>query len=834
MASGETGSMVQDEGGWWVVGDEPHLHPRTSLKTPFPRTTIQVTTNPMPSKACSNRSTSPSRQRQNQRKGLDDVWKVLSQYRASLPGFHNPPSSFAGSRFEDDLREMLQNGESEGFIPWASALVLATKLRLECITIRHPTFEKRYGNQRLEFATGLPWRAVFSTKAEVIHILDATDTDPTQVEDLVLNLREARDSLRPSATKMYDTITSVPLAEGVHAIIELEINGSLLSARFDQEVKHEQDHSNLLNGLAKGMLNKTKRRTSSLKAKLRSLFPRLSSRTDLDDWNYDLVDFPWVAASDSEGNTVVHGDEHGGNFFIGRAEGNEDPTVLPIDFFDAVFWKEGQIQSVGGTDGWRIFSSSLKDEPQVQPMEEQLNAVASFSRLVVGLLQTRHAEMEDKIQSVLEMSLEALNTCLRLEKDSPKHNLPKHNAMFLLAALDWATYWYEHKDQRLSFEGFEAFEKAVIELLHQHATVLSRAFDIQYPVLDGEIEHKISQAQTKDWKSGGSIALIRSDTVSEVASKLEERVPVQQMMHVLHDTEKHAIFDPGNRWYVDARFDWQQRCVESLRSWIGGAHDIHMVHHGEHHGEYWHPYEVAIWLPTSNPDHFDSIRSNVSIHPWMNDWMNVAPHPSLRYALTRELSDQECYEALVELVMDLILEGLQKPDHEKQSTVFQNMMHAAGTGPPHPRLKIANVNFDVDSAFEKPLPTLLMRPIDVQEVEDHLLHLMENNIVSFDPQTPWGLDFLKWARTIELPVEEYAILNSLSPKMSEYDEFPLGLTEFAKWFNDCGLEFEASDVLRRYMKKRCKDWLRRFLGHPKRNPAPTLHRTVFGIRGSSL
>ena len=31
-------------------------------------------------------------------------------------------------------------------------------------------------------------------KAEAIHILDATDTDPTQVEDLVLNLREARDS----------------------------------------------------------------------------------------------------------------------------------------------------------------------------------------------------------------------------------------------------------------------------------------------------------------------------------------------------------------------------------------------------------------------------------------------------------------------------------------------------------------------------------------------------------------------------------------------------------------------------------------------------------------
>ncbi|MEC7988326.1 MAG: hypothetical protein VX151_00110, partial [Candidatus Thermoplasmatota archaeon] len=550
MASGETGSMVQDDRGWVEVGGEP---------TPPSSDESEDAT---PSNDHSDDDQSNAIQRlveiaqqahsdndRSERKGLeDDVWNVLSQYRASLPGFHNPPSSFAGSRFEDELREMLQDGESEGFIPWASALVLATKLHLECITIRHPTFEHRYGDQRLKFATGLPWRAVFSTKAEVIHILYATDTDPTQVEDLVLNLREARDSLRPSATKMYDTITSLSLAEGVHAIIELEINGSLLSARFDREVKDERDHSNLFNGLARCMLCKTVPKTSRLKGKLQSLFPRLSSRTDLDDWNYYLVNFPWVARSDSEGNTVVHGDEHGGNFFIGRADGDEEPTVLPIDFFDAVFWTEGRIQSVGGTDGWRIFSSSLKDEPQVQPMEEQLNAVASYARLIVGLLQQRQDKMDDNIGGVLEQSLQSISIHLSSEKD-----LPKHNAMFLFSVLDWAEYWHQHQDHRLATKDFRAFEIAVYALLNEYATVVHRAFDIHFhPSSDDEIESRISSLQAHEWTKGESIALIRTEAGFDVANSLEQQTMIRPKLHVLHNDNKGMMDDQYGLWYVDA------------------------------------------------------------------------------------------------------------------------------------------------------------------------------------------------------------------------------------------------------------------------------------------
>ena len=171
MASGGTGSMVQDEGDWWEVGNEPTPPSSDESEDAIPSNdhSGDDQSNAIQRLVQIAQQAHPDNDR-SQRKGLeDDVWKVLSQYRASLPGFHNPPSSFAGSRFEDDLREMLQNGESEGFIPWASALVLATKLHLECITIRHPTFEHRYGDQRLKFATGLPWRSVFRTNADVIH-----------------------------------------------------------------------------------------------------------------------------------------------------------------------------------------------------------------------------------------------------------------------------------------------------------------------------------------------------------------------------------------------------------------------------------------------------------------------------------------------------------------------------------------------------------------------------------------------------------------------------------------------------------------------------------------
>ena len=144
-------------------------------------------------------------------------------------------------------------------------------------------------------------------------------------------------------------------------------------------------------------------------------------------------------------------------------KGMKTPRFYPLTSLTPSFGKKAKSNLLEGPTDGESFPLRSKMNPRFSRWRNNSTQLLRSARLVVGLLQTRHAEMEDKIQSVLEMSLEALNTCLRLEKDSPKHNLPKHNAMFLLAALDWATYWYEHKDQRLSFEGFEAFEKAVIE-----------------------------------------------------------------------------------------------------------------------------------------------------------------------------------------------------------------------------------------------------------------------------------------------------------------------------------------------------------------------------------
>ena len=115
MASGETGSMVQDEGGWWVVGDEP---------TP---PSSDESEDAIPSNDHSGDDQSNTIQRlveiaqqahsdndRNRREGLEeDVRNVLAQYRDSLPGFHNPPSSFASSGLEETLREMLRAAKAK-------------------------------------------------------------------------------------------------------------------------------------------------------------------------------------------------------------------------------------------------------------------------------------------------------------------------------------------------------------------------------------------------------------------------------------------------------------------------------------------------------------------------------------------------------------------------------------------------------------------------------------------------------------------------------------------------------------------------------------------------
>ena len=63
--------------------------------------------------------------------------------------------------------------------------------------------------------------------------------------------------------KMYNDSSPV---KGIHAIIELEINGSPFSERFDREVKEGRDHSNLLKGLARCMLKDAEPRNTPLEA----------------------------------------------------------------------------------------------------------------------------------------------------------------------------------------------------------------------------------------------------------------------------------------------------------------------------------------------------------------------------------------------------------------------------------------------------------------------------------------------------------------------------------------------------------------------------------------
>ena len=244
---------------------------------------------------------------------------------------------------------------------------------------------------------------------------------------------------------------------------------------------------------------------------------------------FSLDGFPYVHLID--GNLVVHGDEHGHNYFIGR--GSKTPTSVPIDFFDALIWEDDHPESVGGTDAWRLFASSLQDKPTLV-CREQLNSVASFARLIVGLLQRRRVDgFVDSIPDILSTSLEALETCVSILKDKPKHN-----AMFLLAALDWATYWYQHPSgSRLDEEGYDQFNDAIIQLLRTHASVVSRAFEVQGienaasdgAPIDADIEQSTTSAHAQAWKDGDSIALLRSSSIDGIERHgLEHRRPTRQ------------------------------------------------------------------------------------------------------------------------------------------------------------------------------------------------------------------------------------------------------------------------------------------------------------------
>lgn len=837
IASGGTGSMVQDDETWdYPFSDESE--------------------GPIPSNDHSDDDQSNAIQRlveiaeqahsdndRSRRKELEDaVRDALDQYRASLSGFHDPPSSYASSGLEETLGEMLQGSESEGFTPWASALVLATKLRLDCITIRHPTFEHRYGEKRLKFATGLPWRSVFRTNADVIHILATNDSGPTRIEGLLEDLGKARQSLRPPMFEMVKMYNDSSPVKGIHAIIELEINGSPFSERFDREVKEGRNHSNLLKGLARCMLKETETRNNRLRSRLKSLFPRLSSRADLDDWNYDLDGFPWVVTTDSEDNTVVHGDEHGGNFFVGEAESSEGPPVLPIDFFDAVFWKGDQPQSVGGTDGWRIFSSSLEDEPQVQPMEEQLNAVASFARLIVGLLQQRHAKHKDDIDGVLQQSLQAVrSTLLPSTKDKPKHN-----AMFLFAALDWATYWHEHPSgDRLGEEGYDHFNEAILDLLRKEASVVSRAFEVQYgenatgdgAAIDAEIERSTTSAQAQAWKNGHSIALLRSSSMDSIERQgLEHRRRSCQRIPVFENESKKHFDATKKNWFIDAKEDWQQECVDALRSWIGHPHDIWLAHPGDDESSSpFARYEMAVWLPDSTRDSFSTVASKLSIHPWTEQWGDLGAKASLRYTIDPDLEEHEKFLAVIRLVMDLILQGLHLQEGPIDQTVYQNMMYAAGTSR-HEDLKLANVNFGVGDVLEQPASDAGQHEVNIDQLEEHL-ELLQLNMggkgVPFVPEHSdmWGFQFLKWA--LDRPGLEDADKDALQNEMAHFprskdDPLPRGLAYYAKWQN------QPPSPLQKYMTKTGKKWLRRYLGSELLNPGTErLRRDVFGIMEAS-
>ena len=836
MASGEAGSMVQDDGDHWVVGDEP-TPPSSEARENSRDDTI--------SRLVGFAGQAIDANGPVERSALEsDVRNLLHDHQKSTADLEMP-ASWIGDGLQSKLDEELRDLHNGGYLAWATILVWATEQGMEQISIRHPTFPHTYGSGT-RFAGGLPWRAVFRTKGDIIHILAASSQDNRLVDRISNALDTARTHLRPESTNLQRTQTRLVLP-GAFLFIDSGINGDALTTRFEREAEVEGSHLSTLTSIAQCVVGKRKPRFSRRgEDTLISLFPRLREDQErLQDWNYPLDGFPWYAASDSDGNLVVHGDEHGHNYFIGR--GSETPTSVPIDFFDAIIWQDEHPESVGGTDAWRLFASSLQDKPTLV-CREQLNSVASFARLVVGLLQRRRVDgFVDSIPDILSISLEALESCDSISKDKPKHN-----AMFLFAALDWATYWYEHPSgDRLGEEGYDQFNKAIIQLLRTEASVVSRAFEVQYgenaagdgATIDAEIEQSTTPAQIQAWKDGDSIALLRSSSMDTIERQgLEHRRRTLQRIPVFENERKQEFVDPRKSWFIDATEDWQQECVEALRSWIGRPHDIRFDHPGEnkHLGPF-AEYEIAVWLPDSERETFDAVDSRLSIHPWEVKWGDLSDKASLRYTLDVGLDEQDAFLAVMQLVMDLILRGLHLQEGHVEQTMYQNMMYAAGTTRTQQNLKLANVNFGVDIGLEQPASDVDRQGIGdgiISDVEARIESLMgTSGEVPFDPTdgNMWGYEFLTWALALEgLNENDKRLLKRQAenfPKVQN-DPLPRGLTHYAKWHHPNGVHFQASNALRNYMKRTGREWLRRYLASGLLMEAsPRFCKEVFGIMG---
>ena len=181
MASGETGSMVQDDEDW-VVGDEPtppSSEPRENSRDNVISRLVEIAEQATGANGSVERS------------ALElDVRNLLQDCQTSTVGLEMPVS-WIEDDLQSKLKEELRDLHNAGHLAWATALVWATEQGMEQISIRHPTFQFKY-EPGTRFAGGLPWRAVFRTKGDIIHILATPPPDNRLVERISGALNTAR------------------------------------------------------------------------------------------------------------------------------------------------------------------------------------------------------------------------------------------------------------------------------------------------------------------------------------------------------------------------------------------------------------------------------------------------------------------------------------------------------------------------------------------------------------------------------------------------------------------------------------------------------------------
>jgi len=157
-------------------------------------------------------------------------------------------------------------------------------------------------------------------------------------------------------------------------------------------------------------------------------------------------------SNDNKWYHIVHGDEWGDNFLVGKDTGN----TYFLDFEDSLFVEVNgkQVEAVGGDLSSRIFYKTKSNDTEKYSLYG-LSLFASLGRLLAALIQHESKPYPKSHEICLEkkhiMSPKLIEMVVRSFICKCENKIPKSSSEYstsfitqiLLSSWDWATYWSE-------------------------------------------------------------------------------------------------------------------------------------------------------------------------------------------------------------------------------------------------------------------------------------------------------------------------------------------------------------------------------------------------------